>query len=216
MHQWVQHGTTIQYEVNIEFASSSIGKMRWTLRFGVMRSSMILRLPSMSAEPTADNQQLLGLFSQFALLGCKGGKITAEIMYRYIDTYVLMIRISTHPPFFAHTYMDTHVSQWLWLVFFPNSRMLWGLSQSRFRGGFGAAPGRVPRVGNPGGSGSAPGGSGSGVLAVSGRFRPCCWASAFRFLYSVCFLKFCWRVLSLALECKAGALLFATGSFTRE
>ena len=58
----------------------------------------------MSAEPTADNQQLLGLFSQFALLGCKGGKITAEIMYEYIDTYVLMIRISTHPPFCAHTY----------------------------------------------------------------------------------------------------------------
>lgn len=45
----------------------------------------------MSAEPTADNQQLLGLFSQFALLGCKGGKITAEIMYKYIDTHYFCI-----------------------------------------------------------------------------------------------------------------------------
>ena len=84
MHQRVQDGTTIQYEVNIEFASSPIGKMLSTLRFGVMRSSMISRLPSMSAEPTADNQQLLGLFSQFAMLGCKAGKNTAEIKYIYI------------------------------------------------------------------------------------------------------------------------------------
>ena len=94
-----------------------------------------------------------------------------------------MIRISTHPPFFAHTYMDTRFTM-IVIVFFPPTAIAAMGSQPI------KVPGRFPG-GNPGGSGSAPGGSGSGVLAVSGRFRPCCWASAFRFLYSVFFLKFC-------------------------
>ena len=72
---------------------------------------------------------------------------------------------------FSLIHIWIHVSQWLWLVFFPNSRMLWGRSQSRFRGGFGAAPGRVPRWGTRGGSGSAPGGSGPAFWPCPGGSR---------------------------------------------
>lgn len=163
-----------------------IGKMRWTLRFGYEIEHDFEVAQHVSGTHCRQPTTVGVIFSVCAarLQRRQNYSWNHVQIYRYTlllywwFVFLLILHFAL-----IHIWID--VSQWLLFVFFPPTAEC----QSRFRGGFGAAPGRVPhgspngepgrfRQREPGGSGPAfwpcPGGSGmnsGGSGHVAGRQR---------------------------------------------